>query len=47
MIFGYELGLWGSVIICVGFSIFVIVTDEIMHARIRKRREQGQGPQIH
>jgi len=45
--FGYELGLWSSVAICLGFSVFVIVADEIMHARIRKRRESGQSPQVH
>ena len=28
-----------SIIIIVLFSAFVIVTDEIMHARARKRRE--------
>ncbi len=38
--FGYELGLWGSVIIVVVFSIVVIVADEILHARMRKRRER-------
>jgi hypothetical protein len=45
--FGYDLGLWGAVSICLGFSAFVIIADEIMHARIRKRREQGEGPQTH
>jgi len=45
--FGIELGLWSSVAICLGFSVLVIVADEMMHARIRKRREQGQGPQTH
>jgi hypothetical protein len=45
--FGIELGLWSSVAICLGFSIFVIVADEMMHARIRKRREAGQAPQVH
>ena len=32
--------LWESVIIVTLFSIFVIVTDEIIHARRRKRRER-------
>jgi len=45
--FGIELDLWSSVAICLGFSVIVIVADELMHARIRKRREQGQAPQIH
>ena len=45
--FGIELGLWSSVAICLSFSVFVIVADEIMHARIRKRREAGQSPQVH
>lgn len=34
------MGLWESVIIVTLFSIFVIVTDEIIHARRRKRRER-------
>lgn len=32
------MGLWDSVIITVGFSIIVIVADEIIHARRRKAR---------
>jgi hypothetical protein len=33
-----ELGLWSSVAIMVGFSILVIVADEIIHARRRKAK---------
>jgi hypothetical protein len=33
------MGLWESVAIVTVFSIVVIVADEIMHARRRKRRE--------
>jgi len=33
------IGLYESVIIIVLFSAFVIITDEIIHARARKRRE--------
>lgn len=32
------MGLWDSVIITLGFSIIVIVADEIIHARRRKAR---------
>ena len=36
--------LWESVIIVVLFSIGVIVMDEVIHARRRKRRErEGAG----
>jgi len=34
------MGLWESIGIVVLFSIGVIVTDEIIHARRRKRRER-------
>jgi hypothetical protein len=34
------MGLWESVVIVTVFSIFVIVTDEYMHARRRKKRER-------
>jgi len=34
------MGLWESVIIVTVFSIVVIVADEFMHARRRKRRER-------
>ena len=32
------MGLWESVFITLGFSIVVIVLDEIIHARRRKLR---------
>ena len=36
--------LWESVIITVLFSVGVIVMDEVIHARRRKRKErEGQG----
>ncbi len=36
--------LWESVVIVVLFSVGVIVMDEIIHARRRKRRErEGSG----
>ncbi len=34
------MGLWESVIIVGLFSVAVIVMDEIIHARRRKRRER-------
>jgi hypothetical protein len=34
-----SIGLKESIIIILAFSAFVIVTDEILHARARKRRE--------
>ena len=34
------MGLWESVIIVTVFSILVIVADEVMHARRRKKRER-------
>ena len=34
------MGLWESVTIVVVFSIGVIVMDEVIHARRRKRRER-------
>ncbi len=34
------MGLWESIAIVVVFSIGVIITDEIIHARRRKRRER-------
>ena len=38
------MGLWEAVVIVVLFSIGVIVMDEIIHARRRKRRErEGAG----
>jgi hypothetical protein len=38
------MGLWDSVIVVTAFSILVIVADELMHARRRKRRQrEGSG----
>jgi hypothetical protein len=37
------MGLWQSVITVVLFSIAVIVIDEVIHARRRKRREREGG----
>ena len=37
-----KIGLWESIIIIVLFSAFVIVTDELLHARARKRRDAGR-----
>ena len=34
------MGLWESVVIVTLFSIFVIVADEYIHARRRKKRER-------
>ena len=42
----WNLGLWEAIIICLGFSVVVIVLDEIMHAR-RRRTRQGQGSTGH
>ena len=38
-----ELGLWSTIAIMIGFSAFVIIMDEIIHARRRKEKEKG-GP---
>lgn len=35
------MGLWESVVITLGFSIVVIIADEIIHARRRKARGQA------
>lgn len=40
------IGLWESIIIVLAFSALVIVADEVLHARARKRRE-AQGGQEH
>ena len=42
----WNIGLWESITICLGFSVIVIAMDEIIHARRRKQR-QGQGPGSH
>ena len=36
------IGLWESIIIIALFSGFVIVADELLHARKRKRSEAGR-----
>jgi hypothetical protein len=33
-----ELGIWSTIAITLGFSILVIVADEIIHARRRKAK---------
>jgi len=39
----WNIGLWESITVCLGFSVIVIVVDEWMHARRRRQRqEQGQ-----
>lgn len=38
-----SIGFYESIIIIVAFSGLVIVADEIIHARARKRREAEQG----
>ena len=37
-----ELGLYGTIAIMIGFSAFVIIMDEMIHAR-RKRKKDGTG----
>jgi len=36
------MGLWDSIIICVVFSVVVILIDEWIHKRRRDRRQKGQ-----
>jgi len=38
------MGLWESIGICLGFSFLLIAMDEIIHARRRRRRQQGDQP---
>jgi len=39
-----ELGLWSTIGIMIGFSAFVIIADEIIHARRRKAKgKDGSG----
>jgi hypothetical protein len=42
-----SIGFYESIIIIVLFSAFVIVTDEIIHARAKRRREAEQGQKGH
>jgi hypothetical protein len=37
------MGLWSSVIVVSIFSVLVIVADEWMHARRRKRKSSSTG----
>ena len=41
------IGFYESIIIIVLFSAFVIVTDEIIHARAKRRREAEQAQKGH
>jgi hypothetical protein len=38
-----SIGFYESIIIIIAFSAFVIITDEIIHARSRRRREAEKG----
>jgi hypothetical protein len=38
-----ELGLWSTIAIMIGFSVFVIVMDEIIHAQRRKAKGKDGG----
>ena len=38
-----ELGLWSTIGIMIGFSVLVIVMDEIIHARRRKAKGKDGG----
>ena len=42
-----SIGFHESIIIIVLFSAFVIITDEIIHARAKRRREAAQGQKGH
>ena len=43
-----ELGLWSTISIMIGFSILVIVADEIIHSRKRKAKQKdGAGGGTH
>jgi hypothetical protein len=42
-----SIGFYQSIIIILAFSAFVIIADEIIHARNRKRREGEKGDQGH
>jgi hypothetical protein len=37
-----QIGFYESIAIMLGFSVLVIIADEIIHARARKRREAEQ-----
>jgi hypothetical protein len=42
-----ELGLWSTIAIMIGFSIFVVVMDEIIHARRRKAKQRDGASGTH
>jgi hypothetical protein len=43
-----KIGFYESLVIIAIFSALVIITDEILHSRMRKRREaQGGKPAAH
>jgi hypothetical protein len=42
-----QWGLWESIIVVSLFSVFVIVSDEIIHARRRRQREREGGRPAH
>jgi hypothetical protein len=35
------LGLWSAIGICLGFSFLLIGVDEVIHARRKRRKQQG------
>ena len=37
-----SIGFYESIVIILAFSAFVIIADEILHARARKRREAAK-----
>jgi len=37
----FSMTLWESIGICLGFSFALIAMDEFIHARRRKRKQQG------
>ena len=37
----FSMTLWESISICLGFSFALIAMDEVIHARRRKRKQQG------
>ena len=40
----WNIGLWESIAMCLGFSIVVIALDEWMHARRRRNRAASGAP---
>ena len=37
----FSMTVWESIAICLGFSFALIAMDEVIHARRRKRKQQG------